>query len=197
MRLVSCTRRACSRSPLGPPACPRWRPACGARPAGARREPRACRGYQPGQWPPRPRPALRGPALTQERPAHDIALPWKEEEQRRSNRQPPAAARGRATAMVPRCHGWRSGEGARAGHGYPAAHSQASKRLIELHPGAQRAAKPPRRGGRGVVGSRGTGRAQRRRCLPLCPCGTSYALSTGIFYPSCWLAMPECTCEKS
>ena len=31
--------------------------------------------------------AARGPALTQERPAHYIALPWKEEEQRRSNWQ--------------------------------------------------------------------------------------------------------------
>jgi hypothetical protein len=31
--------------------------------------------------------AARGPALTQERPAHYIALPWKEEAQRRSNGQ--------------------------------------------------------------------------------------------------------------
>ena len=52
-----------------------------------------------------------------------------------------------------------------------AAHSPASKRPIDLQPGAQRAAKPPPRGGRGVTGSSGTGRAQRRRCLPCAPPG--------------------------
>ena len=108
--------------------------------------------------------------MTQERPAHYIALPWKEEEQRRSNRQPPAAARGRATARVPRRHGWRSGEGARAGHGCPAAHSPASERPIDLPQGAQRSAESPW-GDVGGRGSSGTGRAQRRRCLPLCPLG--------------------------
>ena len=44
-------------------------------------------------------------------------------------------------------------------------------RHSRLHAGAQRAAKPPPRGGRGVTGSRGTGRAQRRRCLPCAPPG--------------------------
>ena len=59
----------------------------------------------------------------------------------------------------------------RTGRAGAAAHSPASKRPIDLPPGAKRWAEPPRRGGWGVGGSRGTGRAQRRRCLPLCPCG--------------------------
>ena len=157
VRLVSCTRRACSRSPLGPPSCPRWRPACGARPAGARREPRACRGYQPGQWPPRPRPALRGPALTQERPDAQ------EEEQRCTAL---AESRGARPARRRQASWGFAGGLACTGPQHTARPADQSTSL-----GAQRAAKPPPRGGWGVTGSSGTGRAQRRRCLPLCPCG--------------------------
>ena len=52
-----------------------------------------------------------------------------------------------------------------------AAHSPASKRPIDLPQGAQRAAKPPHEGDGGGRGSSGTGRAQRRRCLPCAPPG--------------------------
>ena len=113
--------------------------------------------------------AQRGLALTQERPAHYIALPWKEEEKRRSNRQPRQRLPGSWSSARParrRQASW--GIAGATGLPGPAAHSPASKRPIDLPPGAQRAAKPPRRGGWGERGSRGTGRAQRRRCLPLC-----------------------------
>jgi len=56
------------------------------------------------------------------------------EEEEKAPQQPAAACgcQGPATAMVPRCHGWRSGEGARAGPQCPAAHSPASKRPFDL-----------------------------------------------------------------
>src|SRR6266446_622066 len=61
-------------------------------------------------------------------PRQDYIAPPEEEE--KAPQQPAAACgcQGPATAMVPRCHGWRSGEGARARHRCPAAHSPASKR---------------------------------------------------------------------
>jgi len=56
------------------------------------------------------------------------------EEEEKAPQQPAAACgcQGPATAMVPRRHGGRSGEGARAYHRCPAAHSPASKRPFDL-----------------------------------------------------------------
>ncbi len=104
------------------------------------------------------------------------------EEEEKAPQQPAAACgcQGPATAMVPRCHGWRSGEGARARHRCPAAHSPAVKDR-STYSGAQRPARGvgarcphaarqptpmPRPPGTSVRGCSRTGRAQRRPCLP-------------------------------
>ena len=113
----------------------------------------------------------RGPALTQERPAHYIALPWKEEAQRRSNRQRCAALPGSWRAHVPPGVGRHPGVSradwpAGPQHTARPVKDQLTYRLERSEPQS-----PLARGGRGVTGSRGTGRAQRRRCLPCAPPG--------------------------
>ena len=52
-----------------------------------------------------------------------------------------------------------------------ATEGQRQERRSRLPPGAKRLTEPPSRGGRGVAGISGTGRAQRRRCLPCVPPG--------------------------
>ena len=130
--------------------------------------------------------AERGRPLTW--PRQDYIALLEEEEQRRSNRQPPAAARGGGElppGAPPPC--WRSSR-----EDWPArgrGTQPASKRPIDLQRSAAtrrgvgtrapRAASPPRCAAEGrrrrsawhSIGSRRTGRAQRRRCRPLCPLG--------------------------
>ena len=74
--------------------------------------------------------AQRGRPLTWPRQDYIARL----EEEEKAPQQPAAACgcQGPATAMVPRRHGGRSGEGARAYHRCPAAHSPASKRPFDL-----------------------------------------------------------------
>ena len=81
------------------------------------------------QWGGRWRPALTWPR-------RDYIALSEEEEKRRSNRQPRAAARGRVQRRLPRCQGGRSGEGARARSWCPRGTQPGSKRPIDQHSAA-------------------------------------------------------------
>ena len=74
--------------------------------------------------------AQRGLPLTW--PRQDYIARLEEEEKAPQQSAAACGCQGPATAMVPRRHGWRSGEGARARHWCPAAHSPASKRPFDL-----------------------------------------------------------------
>jgi len=73
-RLSPGTHSACDRGPPSPPSCPRWLPDRGGRPAGARSAPRAGRGWQPGRWPARQRPAPRVSLRRSPSPSGGLAL---------------------------------------------------------------------------------------------------------------------------
>jgi len=71
---VAPTRSASTEARLARPPCPRWRPDRGGRPAGARSAPRAGRGWQPGRWPARQRPAPRVSLRRSPSPSGGLAL---------------------------------------------------------------------------------------------------------------------------
>jgi hypothetical protein len=77
------------------------------------------------QWGGRWRPALTWPR-------RDYIALLEEEEKRRSNRQPRAAARGRPQLRLPRRQGGRSGEGARDPPLVPGSTQPGSKRPLDL-----------------------------------------------------------------
>jgi len=136
------------------------------------------------QWGGRWRPALTWPRRDY------IALP-EEEEKRRSNRQPRAAARGRPQRHLPRRQGGRSGEGARACDRCPRGTQPGSKRPFDLP-----WERSDRRGvGGHVAPARSASprphlvRHGRASTVP----GTSHACDRGLPAPRlAWPASPAC-----